>query len=315
MEKTIIQPNITLFKPPKQRFGGCYGLVIETGKSEKILIDCNFPGELMDPFLHLINNEVQYYFVTHFHMDHTAHVHLIEEKTSATIFMPKQESHIITDLNNLIEFAGIDKAGLADVWRTFGYKILKFKECKSVEAFTPGTKFQFDDITISTLHLPGHSPGHTGFIISDFSDKEEKILHVADLGLDPFGPWYGFEKICSLPDYFNSIEKVEKLLKDCRYLLSSHTDIFTENFTSIINNVRLKILKREDLILNAIKSSRSPLTLDQLNALELIFPINKFAPPERFLYQFWSKNFLIHHLSRLIAQKKICYVNNAYSIA
>jgi len=314
MEQTDIIPNVSQLKLPKtHRFGGSHGLLIEAGISGNILIDCNFPKQLMRRFLKSLNNRVDYYFVTHFHMDHTAHVHLIEEWTKAAILMPKQEIHCIKDLNNLIEFAGIGAAGLAEHWKEFGYKILKFRECKSVESFTPGTKFTFGDISIQTLHLPGHSPGHTGFIISSSSHKE-KILHVADIGLDSFGPWYGFENICSLSAYFESIQKVENLLQDCDFLVSSHTDVFTNNFETSVNQMRLKIMERENLIYNTIKNHKNPISIDQINALDLIFSKNKFSTPQKELYQFWERGFLQHHLARLLKQQKISQTNSNYFV-
>ena len=310
MEQTVIRPNITLYKPPKKRFGGCFGLFIET-KEGNVLIDGNFPEVPMRQFLN--KNKVDFYFVTHFHMDHTAHVHYIEEWTDAKILMPKQEAHIIEDLDNLIEFAGIAAAGLTDAWRDFGNKMLKFKPCKSVEPFTPGETFTFEDITLSTIHLPGHSPGHPGFVISNQSN-DEKILHVTDLGLDAFGPWYGFIEICSLPAYFQSIDTVETLSQDCKFLVSSHLDVITQNFASYIDHVRHKIIERDDLILNTLKKHRNPLTVEEMNSLDLVFPISKFTPPQQLLYEFWGENFLKHNLNRLLGLGKITQTKGAYSL-
>ncbi len=312
MEKTILSPNITLYMPPKKRFGGCHGVVLETGDSGTVFIDCNFPEILLKPLLKSLGNKLEAYFVTHFHMDHTAHVHLIEESTTTKIFMPKQESHIITDLDHLIEFAGIDKAGLANVWRDFGYKMLKFKPCKEIEPFAPGQKFEFGDIIINTIHLPGHSPGHVGFIIVD-NIHGEKFLHVSDLGLDLFGPWYGFLTVCSLPDYFKSISFIRNLKKDYRVLLSSHTNAITQNFDACYNHITNKILQRENMIMNILKSSPGGLTLDQLSSTDLIFPMSKLKPLEIPLYQFWQKNFVQHHLQRLLLNGSINQKADLYS--
>ncbi|HUY01631.1 MAG TPA: MBL fold metallo-hydrolase [Candidatus Deferrimicrobium sp.] len=314
MEQINIYPGIWLIKPPRsQTFGGCYGLVIKSDRDEIILIDCNFPKELMEKFLLSLDNQVDYYFITHFHMDHTANVHFIEEWTEADILMPQQEIHCIRNLNNLIEFVGANTTALKDAWKHFGYEMLQFKECQSARPFNPGTLFTFGNVSLQTLHLPGHSPGHTGFIISNSSSKD-RILHVADLGIDSFGPWYGNMIICNLSDYLQSIQKVETLIQDCNILLSCHTDAFTSNFQSIIEGMRIKIIVRDGLLLNAIKGHLNPITLEELKALDLFFSKNKFSPLQRQLYSFWEENFLQHHLIRLIQQQKIIQDQDTFYI-
>ncbi|NVM53775.1 MAG: MBL fold metallo-hydrolase [Candidatus Helarchaeota archaeon] len=302
MEQMSILPNISLFKQPKSKtFGKSYGVYINTDEHTNILIDCNFPEKNLNPFLGSIENQVDYYFITHFHLDHTSHVQLIEERfPDATILMPRQEIECITDLNYLMEFAGISRAGFADEWRTFAYKILGFKECKSVQPFNPGTKFRFGSTTLQTIHLPGHSPGHTGFCITD-DTHEGNILHVSDIGIDSFGPWYGFLNICSLADYFQSVEKLEKLIQKSTFMISSHSDLLTESFGYYLNQIRVKIAHRDEIILQSLNDNPA-LTLERLNALNLIFPKGKLPPLLKKLFYFWEECFLLHHLKRLFEQ-------------
>ena len=64
---------------------------------------------------------------------------------------------------------------------------LGFEELESVEGFKAGREFIFGDIIISTIPLPGHSPGHTGYVIKRNGTSYRPVLFVADIGLGEFG--------------------------------------------------------------------------------------------------------------------------------
>lgn len=52
--------------------------------------------------------------------------------------------------------------------------------------FTDGSVFDLGGRKVTALHLPGHTPGHSGFLV-----EPDGFLFVADIDLTSFGPFYG----------------------------------------------------------------------------------------------------------------------------
>ncbi|MGX1134830.1 glyoxylase-like metal-dependent hydrolase (beta-lactamase superfamily II) [Streptomyces glaucescens] len=69
--------------------------------------------------------------------------------------------------------------------------------------FEDGTVFDLGGRTVTVVHLPGHTPGHSGFLI-----EPDGFLFVADIDLTSFGPYYG--------DVGSSLTDFEASLRRCR---------------------------------------------------------------------------------------------------
>ena len=67
---------------------------------------------------------------------------------------------------------------------------------------------------LQVLHLPGHSPGHCGFLFPD-----QGFIFTADIDVSNFGPWYA-NLDSSILDYIRSIDRVIDLKPD--YIISGH---------------------------------------------------------------------------------------------
>lgn len=60
-------------------------------------------------------------------------------------------------------------------------------------------------VTITPLHLPGHTPGHCGFLI-----EPDGVLYLGDIDLSGFGPYYG-DTSASLADTLTSLARVRDI--------------------------------------------------------------------------------------------------------
>ncbi|MFE0823083.1 MBL fold metallo-hydrolase [Streptomyces sp. NPDC058847] len=69
--------------------------------------------------------------------------------------------------------------------------------------FEDGTVFDLGGRTVTVVHLPGHTPGHSGFLV-----EPDGFLFVADIDLTSFGPYYG--------DTGSSLTDFEASLRRCR---------------------------------------------------------------------------------------------------
>jgi glyoxylase-like metal-dependent hydrolase (beta-lactamase superfamily II) len=74
---------------------------------------------------------------------------------------------------------------------------------------------------LQAIPAPGHSPGHYCLYA-----PATRTVFAGDLGMDSFGPWYGFPH-CNLKEYVASIEKVRALQP--KRVLSSHGPVILEN--------------------------------------------------------------------------------------
>lgn len=71
------------------------------------------------------------------------------------------------------------------------------------QGFTNGTEFDLGGRTVTVVHLPGHTAGHSGFLI-----EPDGFLFVADIDLSSFGPYYG--------DLSSSLVDFEASMRRCR---------------------------------------------------------------------------------------------------
>ncbi|MEU3830580.1 MBL fold metallo-hydrolase [Streptomyces sp. NPDC029080] len=69
--------------------------------------------------------------------------------------------------------------------------------------FEDGTVFDLGGRTVTVVHLPGHTRGHSGFLI-----EPDGFLYVADIDLTSFGPYYG--------DVGSSLTAFESSMRRCR---------------------------------------------------------------------------------------------------
>ncbi|MFI8769343.1 MBL fold metallo-hydrolase [Streptomyces sp. R-07] len=71
------------------------------------------------------------------------------------------------------------------------------------KGFEDGTVFDLGGRTVTVVHLPGHTAGHSGFLI-----EPDGFLFVADIDLTSFGPYYG--------DLGSSLVEFEASMRRCR---------------------------------------------------------------------------------------------------
>ncbi|MFD7184643.1 MBL fold metallo-hydrolase [Streptomyces sp. NPDC059904] len=82
------------------------------------------------------------------------------------------------------------------------------------EGFADGAVFDLGGRTVTVVHLPGHTAGHSGFLI-----EPDGFLFVGDIDLTSFGPYYG-DVGSSLVDFEASMRRCREI--DARWYGTSH---------------------------------------------------------------------------------------------
>lgn len=280
----------------------CNGLVIKN-ENEAILIDCNYNKDEIDQLLEAIEVPVRSYLVSHMHLDHVNNLHKWNGY-GVPLLCPVPEDSYLRDFSNLLKFSGSTGYGTDEEMKLFTFKIQGFREIKDIQGYLPGSVFELTGVTVESIHLPGHSPGHCGFVIKDTRGRvREDVLFTSDLGLDSFGPWYGF-KYCSISDYRKSISLLRDMYRGGNYILAgSHNEpVPPEKGAEMIDRIDEKINTNERRLLNYISKNRE-FSLDDILLTGLYYSrssMEKMNDLVRTLYRFWEYYALKNHLTDMV---------------
>ena len=287
----------------------CQGILIKNKNLGSILIDCNcfYKWEVKK----LLKNHIEAYFVSHVHLDHIYNLHFYEEyNPKIKFYCPIPEDEYLRDFNNFVRDNGTLDFGIGDDFKKFAFKELNFKELNSVIGFNPGTEYDFKNIHLKTIHIPGHSPGQTAFSIEDTSENKRKILFVADIGLTKMGAWYGF-KNSDLRTFRESIKKIENIYLNDDYIIASgHGPAIFEKQPEIFNELLIKMNESEKKILNMFNTN-NPKGLDDLIFKGLFFSESYIKPikeDRRSILYFFENNMIMSHINELVEKGKIVEV-------
>ncbi|MHA1272783.1 MAG: MBL fold metallo-hydrolase [Promethearchaeota archaeon] len=291
--------NVYIAKEESNRVNILNALLIENVKNNKaLLIDANYPFKYIDELYSRIKSPAEALILSHCHIDHSAHAFYHQEKYNTPVLIPEQEKEYLLNLGKLRDDTGFTELGLADIFDMMVRKYMKFKECKEVSSYKPGKDvFNYDNVIIKTIHIPGHSPGHTAFKI-DFHENlnNKSILYVSDIGSHPY---YG-DFFCNLKDYFDSIDKLEKLYLSGDYILiPAHGNIYIEKNKRFFEKIRNKIKNNEQKVLNALKKDK-PKTIKELVYEGTLTPKERMNPIVKDLYLVWDGGKIYLHLQDLI---------------
>ncbi len=290
----------------------CHAILIkDIDDSGNILIDANFIRKDQRQLLKCLDYKVEAYFATHTHLDHINRVHIFEKlMPDVNIYCPAPEHEIMLDINNFIEINGALDFGVGESMKEMIYSFMGFKEIKKVIGFTPGDKFEYGNTILDTIPLPGHSPGHFAMIIKHKNEKHRKILLASDMGLEEFGPWYGF-KYNNIKTIRGEVKVMEDIyLQDDFILVSSHGTLLYDKKPEIFKEILKKIDIHGEKLFKML-DSQTPKGLNDLLLKGVIYnpkTIMKHAKANKTmegLWKFWEGGFLLNHLYEWEAQEKV----------
>jgi len=220
-------------------FSSCAGIIVQS--NEKVFIDTNMGSEETPGLLELEKPNAA--VITHYHLDHSVWTRYVADHSNARVLIPKKEEPYLTSLDFIIAHTA-GPFGMSDQWTDFvvnqrGYRPLTIYECYSEKA-------SFQDLVpeMVILETPGHSPSHSSFYFPD-----EKILFSGDVGLDRFGPWYGWAD-CDIKALVESILRLDGL--EVGLVLTSHGGIIKKEIQKAFFNSIHHILRREEKIVRRL---------------------------------------------------------------
>jgi len=241
MKINKLSQNVFYIEPEETPFASTSSSLLITSSST-IVIDLNLGNEDTKKILDEYNPDIA--LLSHYHLDHSLGAPVIENNKKTQLFIPEDEAEYLTSLDHFVgntcgpyEFSKQFK----EIVKNF----LKYREIRNFKTFDDNEIFKSKDLTVKTVKVPGHSPGHTAFHI-----QEEKILFTSDMGIGPWGPWYGWID-SNIPLYMESLLRL-KTFKDA-HLVTCHDGIFPHDSDHLWQNAIDTIFEREEFILQRLE--------------------------------------------------------------
>ncbi|MFO7794643.1 MAG: MBL fold metallo-hydrolase [Promethearchaeati archaeon] len=287
--------GIFLVKENSSRVNILNSLVIEQKKQSNILIDTNYPFDDIDNLYSEIDN-AEFLLFSHGHLDHTAHAFYHQNKYKTPIYIPIQESEYVTNIETLSDKIGFKKLNLEDKYRMMIKKYMKFDLCNEINSYIPGKdNFQSRNFIINTIHIPGHSPGHTAFSIKSKDETSKSILYVSDIGSHPY---YG-DLSSNLTEYRKSIDKLERIYLNGEYILiPAHGTYYLDKDKEFFNRIRQKIDSNEKKIVDCL-NTRNYKSIKAIVEERILTSTDRIFEPIKELYYIWDGGMILNHLDEL----------------
>ncbi|MDP2983743.1 MAG: MBL fold metallo-hydrolase [Candidatus Latescibacter sp.] len=169
--------------------------------------------------------EIGHLFMTHVHSDHAGGCAELKKRLGLKVYISKAEAPLLR--------TG-DELGLAlDVAKRDGFypPDYFFPGCEPDVELAGGEKFTFDAFTLEAIHVPGHSPGSTCYLVkigsrvclfsgdvvvhggklmflncvgSDMADMRRSMPKLANLGVQEFYPGHGCIALSNGQNHINT---------------------------------------------------------------------------------------------------------------
>jgi len=281
LKRTKITDKITYVEPDSMaRFTSCAGIIVQSKK--KLMIDMNMGAKETPGLIEQENPDAA--IITHYHLDHSIWTRHVSAFSDAVIFIPEAEAPYLTSLDYVIEqTAGSSSA--ADKWKDFVANYLGYTPLKTYEGYNDQTSFADLAPELVLVETPGHSPSHTSFYFPD-----EKILFSGDMGLDRFGPWYGWMD-CNIKQIVESILRLDGLAVNL--ILTSHGGLLKKGIQKQWAKSIHHIWQREEKIIQKLEAGMTRQDIIQQGVF--FKDKEKVAKPMNFFLNMWDTNMYNHH--------------------
>ncbi|NNF99607.1 MAG: MBL fold metallo-hydrolase [Desulfobacteraceae bacterium] len=284
MKKTIVTDNISYIEPVSMsNYQACSGLVV-TDKGTKLVIDTNLGRTESKPFLALERPDIG--IVSHYHLDHAVWSSELMGTTDAELFVPEIEARYLSDFDFYLKRT-IDGSPLTALWKHFTLSVAGYKELGHYSVYGEGHCFDIGRCRIECIGTPGHSPGHMSFYF-----PFERILFTGDMGVDRFGPWYGWPD-CDLVKMIDAMFRLRAM--PVTTLLTSHGGLFTTGIVERWDRALGHLMDREKRI---VKGLEEGLEKERIVASGIFFKrMPVVDEPMRSFFRMWDENMYDHHLA------------------
>ncbi len=197
--------------------------------------------------------------LSHVHEDHVAGLAAIPD---ADVHVHWRDQPALRSIDDLVASYGL-RTSAQPAMRQLLLEEFGFQNRPDALPFDDGDRLDVGGSVITAIHLPGHTPGHCGFLI-----EPEGVMVLGDIDLTGFGPYYA--------DEGSDLAAMETSLARCReidaawYVTFHHKGVVEgrDAFLTALDRYRGAIGRRDDELLARLDRPRS---LDELVAERLLY--------------------------------------------
>lgn len=239
----------------------------------------NSPGKV--DLEYLCSQPIDLIINSHGHIDH----YLCNEKfPNSRIYMHQADQAIARSAEKYLEAFGLTTLTQNPVLQQLYLTNVKYRCSKIDHEISEGQMIDLGATRLQVLHLPGHSPGHCGFLFPD-----QGFIFTADIDVSNFGPWYA-NLNSSIIDYVKSIDRVMAMKPD--FIISGHGQaMIKDGLLQKLADYRDIIFARQDRIIELLY--RGHHSLDDLARQCPIYI--KFPRPQEVFF-IYEKVMILAHL-------------------
>jgi glyoxylase-like metal-dependent hydrolase (beta-lactamase superfamily II) len=218
----------------------------------------------IDPSLSLVRRggaplPVDRVLLTHVHEDHVAGASLF---TDVPIAVHTADLLGLHSLDGLMQIYGLPPES-SSVLREIVVRDFHYVERSDATGLREGEVVDLGGVTATLVHLPGHTRGHSGFLI-----EPDGVLVLGDIDLSAFGPYYG--------DAWSDLDAFESSLRRARgidvpwYVTFHHRGVIdgVDDFRRRVDEFAAVIGDREHRMVEFLAEPR---TLDDLVAHRFVY--------------------------------------------
>ena len=218
-----------------------------------VLIEGGAETALIDPSVTVVEKGgapvgVDAIINSHGHEDHVAGNGLY---SAARVHIHDDDLLAAQSFEGLLDVYGYEHGPIRDDFAAMVLEEFHYEPRPDATGFSDGHVFDLGGgVTIEAMHLPGHTRGHSGFMI-------DNVFFLSDIDLSGFGPYYG-DAWSDLEQFDASLTKVRDVEADW-YVTFHHKGIIEgrELFIKMVDDFRAVIDRRHQTMLDYLGEPHS----------------------------------------------------------
>jgi glyoxylase-like metal-dependent hydrolase (beta-lactamase superfamily II) len=228
--------------------------VVVRGTDSSVVIDPSLSVHAMSPGL-----AVDAVLLTHAHEDHMAGVSAVQAGARC---VHHADRAALRSIDGLMALYGVP-AESVPMMTEFVTQRFHYVGWPDALGFDDGTVWDLGGVSVTAVHAPGHTGGHSVFVI-----EPDGVVVCGDIDLTSFGPYYG--------DAASDIEQFEDTLRRVAAIDAAHYVTFHhkgvidghETFAAAMAAYAAVIDRRQSALLALLESPR---TIDELVDIGIIY--------------------------------------------
>lgn len=255
----------------------------------------NSPGK--GDLEYLLRQPIDVIINSHGHIDH----YLCNERfPHSRVYMHQADQALTQSAEKYLEAFGLTTLTQNPVLQQLYLTNVKYRCTKIDQEICEGQIIDLGATRFQVLHLPGHSPGHCGFLFPD-----QGFIFTADIDVSNFGPWYA-NLNSSIIDYVKSIDRVMEMKPD--FIISGHGKaMIKDGLLKKLADYRDIIFARQDRIVELLYRGHH-----SLQDLARQCPIYIEFPRPQEVFYIYEQVMLLAHLKYMEAIGQLIREGNNY---